>query len=120
MLNKLTPLLIKRLDEEFIELDDSNRKNFKLYPTKVRLSFRRLSNIPNTRTSNALDSASANFDISVLKIDKFTIEQRSKLLVKNCLYALLVRLWYAGIRASKLRVLVKNYNNWFYLFLKII
>ena len=111
MLNKITPLLIKRLDEEFIELDDSNRKIFKLYPTKVRLSFRRLSNIPNTRTSsNALESASANFDISVLKIDKFTIEERSKLLIKNCLYALLVRLWYAGIRASKLRVLVKNYN----------
>ncbi|TIC19234.1 DNA/RNA polymerase [Wallemia mellicola] len=107
MLHSVTQRLVKRLDEEYLNIDKNGRKYFVMHPTKMRISTRRLSSIPNTRiASHFPESASCDIGVALFQIERNTVAERASRLCRDYLETSLTRLYRAGIAAgaNKLRV----------------
>lgn len=106
MLESVTERLIRRLDEEFI-IVENGKSIFKLHPSRVRISTRRTSSVPNTRVATHVpESLSSAIGVSLFHIDKYNKEERARRLCKESLYSMTKKLYDAGIDhyANKLRV----------------
>ncbi|TIA72368.1 hypothetical protein E3P84_01511 [Wallemia ichthyophaga] len=114
MLESVTERLVRRLDEEYATVDGGSGSNgrsrsvFELHPSRVRVSTRRTSTIPNTRVAaHVPESLSSAVGVSLFDIDRYTIEERARRLCRECLYSLTKKLYDAGVAhgANKLRVI---------------